>query len=226
MKLRRAIICMIVPIALAALWFLGVDKSWFVEECHDCRYQCDVIQYRLFSLPLHERKTEHHPPIELVARDLGAPCPHQHFHRWHKHRCWGLCCCAWPRIDGITRLSGGPWYDRQLSAKVKAAAAADPTLAEDFRRRVVYGHDWNYWRRFTRELRDDNLQRIVLSAGNLPEDTLREIVNRIDHIEWLEPKQARPQPDENAAVVLALDKSDGPFLDENVADELPSISCR
>jgi hypothetical protein len=90
----------------------------------------------------------------------------------------------------------------------------------------VYGHDWNYWRRFTRELRDDNLQRIVLSAGNLPEDTLREIVNRIDHIEWLEPKQARPQPDENAAVVLALDKSDGPFLDENVADELPSISCR
>jgi len=212
---------MIAPIALAALWFLGVDKSWFWEECNDCAYQCDVIQYRFFSIPLHERKTERRTPIELVARDLGAPCPHSDLHRGHKHRWWGLCFCAWPCINGITGLSGPPWYDEQLSARVKAAAAENPTLGEEFRRRVVYGHDWNYFKRFRDELSNGDLEPIVLLGSKLSEDKVRQIVEKIELIESLEPKYDQPQWDENAALVLALGERTAPYLVQRITDEQP-----
>ena len=47
-------------------------------------------------------------------------------------------------------------------------------------------------------------------------------MNRIDLIEWLEPKYDEPQWDEDAAAVVALGKRAGPLLVEKIADEKPS----
>lgn len=160
MKKRRVIILPLIVILSIALWFLGVDKSWFVEGCEDCNFNRDVVQYRIFGIPIHEIVREYHPVYARVGRDLGAPCPHQHHFRWHKHRWWGLWYCAWPCINGTYYLSADDtWYSAELIAKVKAKATIDPKLAEEFRQRVVYDHDWDYWNRFKAEL---------LSGGTTP----------------------------------------------------------
>jgi hypothetical protein len=159
----------------------------------------------------------------LVARDLGAPCLHRELHRLHKYRWWGLCCGPWPSHSGTFGLSASEErYDEQLRAKVRAIAGSTPGLAEEFRARVVHMHDWNYWYRFMRELRDDGLEQVVLLGSNLSQEKLQEIVNRIELIEWLKSEPDRPQPDENAAIVVALGKKAGSYLVEKITDERPS----
>lgn len=159
MKGRRAIILGFLVCGLAILWFVGVDRSWFIEGCEDCLFHRDIVQYRIFGIPIHERSDERNSLIQLVARDLGAPCAHRGFYRLHKHRWWGLCYLGWPKIDGTFALGSTEesWYNEDVADKLKAVALVNPTLGEEFRRRVLYRHDWNYWRCFGRELREETL---------------------------------------------------------------------
>ena len=161
MRKRRVISLIVIIILLIGLWFLGVDRSWFVEGCEDCNFSRDIIQYRIFSIPIYEIIVrEYYPVYTRVARDLGAPCPHKNHFRWHKHRWWGLCYCARPCINGTFYLSADDsWYNDELVAKVKAKAIADPEFGAGFRQRVLYNHDWDYWNRFKAEL---------LSSGTTP----------------------------------------------------------
>src|SRR5437867_5052683 len=91
---RRYLI--VVSLALFALgfWFLGVDRSWFVERCPTCGYGRDARQFRVFTIPLHERTQYYVTLLQKVAADVGAPCNYAGLERYHKHRCLGLCICA------------------------------------------------------------------------------------------------------------------------------------
>ena len=147
-KRRRLLQVAAVLIALLALWFLCVDRSWFIDQCLDCGNDRSVIQYRVLAIPIHETSREDHSVLQRVAHDLGVPCPHRRYHRMHWHRWWGLCFCARPCITGTTGLSGGEWYDDEVAVRVKAMASADPTLANEFRRRALYERDREYLRDF------------------------------------------------------------------------------
>ena len=133
---------------LGGLWFVAVDRSWFVHDCPDCGYESDVTQYRVFTIPVHESIRESRSLIQQLATDLGVPCKHLNTKRWHKHRLWGLCFCKSPCINGIYRLSGGESsYNESDSSKVATLTANDPAIAAEFSRRVLEQHEFTFVRK-------------------------------------------------------------------------------
>ena len=153
----RVVLCLLL---LTGLWFIAVDWSWFVHDCPDCGHESDVMQYRVFTIPVHESIAESHSLIQRLATDLGVPCQHRNAQRWHKHRLWGLCFCKSPCINGTYRMNDGEsWYDRSHSTKVARLAAAEPAVAVEFSRRVLVEHDFTY------------AQEILEKAGIDPSNT-------------------------------------------------------
>jgi len=151
---RKLTIILLTPVLVLAFWFLGVDGSWFVEECPDCLYGRDIYQIRVFTIPIYERTEVYNSVIQKIASDLGVPCSHPNLVRWHKHRYWGLLICACPCINGIDRLSGGDeWYDDKAEAIVKDLAKANPSLPNEFAQRVLKNHDWEYFKAFGQKVR-------------------------------------------------------------------------
>jgi hypothetical protein len=59
-------------VSLVALWFIGVDRSWFVHDCPDCGYGEDVVQYRILTIPIRETKYESPTITQQVAEDLHS----------------------------------------------------------------------------------------------------------------------------------------------------------
>lgn len=223
MKSRRCFVCAVMVLVVIFIWFVGVDKSWFLETCDDCGFQRDIIQYRLFTMPITENVSEDEEIIGRIARDLGAPCPHRSIQRFHKHRWWGLCFCACPCINGTFGLSGDDsWYDEAVVEKLKGLTVSNPKIGEEFRQRAIYDGEVNFRWRFMRELRDDSIEQIATNGSNISKGKIREVVTRIDSVRWLNPKQDRPQADEEALKILSLGKMAGPTLVEILIDEEPS----
>ncbi len=132
-------------IVLVAIWFLGVDWSWFVHNCPDCGYDKDIAQYRFLTIPIRETTYEFPTIAQRVAEDLGVPCTHKNSIRWHKHRWWGLLVCKAPCINGTLRLVGDDsWYDHEISTKVAALAADDSSIRNEFVRNVLKNHDFGF----------------------------------------------------------------------------------
>ena len=147
MKRKKVIMAAASLPMLAVLWFVAVDRSWFVHDCPDCGYESDVTQYRVFTFPVHESIREFHSDIQKVATDLGVPCKHLNTKSWHKHRWWGLCFCRSPCINGTYRLSfGNSSYNQSDSNKVAMLAANEPAIATEFSRRVLEQHDFTFMR--------------------------------------------------------------------------------
>ena len=152
---------MVAMIVGVAIWFGGVDWSWFVVDCPDCFYSEDVFQYRVFGIACHEEVRPSHTIPEMIARDLGAPCPHRNITMWHKHRRWGLWHCAAPCINGVYRIHVDlTWYDQNKMGKVKSFALKNPESGGKFRQRALYDHDY--------EFRDEFLKKIGLVEEDAP----------------------------------------------------------
>jgi hypothetical protein len=146
---RKLTIILLSPIVILAFWFLGVDGSWFVEECPDCLYGRDIYQIRVFTIPIYQRTEVYNSVLQKIAEDIGVPCSHPHLVRWHKHRYWGLLICACPCINGTERLAGDDeWYDDKARAIVKDMVKNNPSLRDEFSERVLKGHDWKYLKAF------------------------------------------------------------------------------
>ena len=147
---RKITITLLSLVFVTAFWFLGVDCSWFVETCPDCMFQRDIIQYRVFTIPIYQKSKDYDSDLEKVAADLGVECKHPNLVRWHKHRYWGLVYCACPCINGTDRMSGDEfeWYDDKARSIVKEMARTHPSLREEFATRILKNHDWKYWRSF------------------------------------------------------------------------------
>ncbi len=134
-------------IAAGAIWFLGIDWSWFVHDCPDCGHGKDIAQYRIFSMPIHETTHHYSTVIEHVAGDLGVPCSHANATSWQKHRWWGLLYCKAPCINGLYRLkSDDSWYDREASEKVAALANRNDSIRREFVQNVFEKHDFKFVR--------------------------------------------------------------------------------
>ncbi|NNJ27685.1 hypothetical protein [Alienimonas chondri] len=130
----------------AGLWMVAVDWSWFMEDCPDCGLHRDVVQYRVFAVPIQERFIDEEYLLQKVARDLGVPCLHPRMSasRFHKHRWWGLIYCAAPCWNGTWYLaSESDWYGPNESARVFALAKEEPALPAEFSRRLL--QDVQYW---------------------------------------------------------------------------------
>ena len=59
-------------------------------------------------------------------------------------------------------------------------------------------------------------------VGSSSTETIRTIVDRIELIEGLPPKRGAPQTDPNAAAIVALGYTAGPFLVDRLTDAAPS----
>lgn len=144
-QLKRKLYIIGTFVIIGLVWFLGVDWSWFVHDCPDCGNIKDVAQFRILAIPIYERTKESPTLAQRVAEDLGVRCQHQNSSNWHKHRWWGLLICKCPCINGIYGLSSDhSFYDRDESAKVRALAAQDKTIAEDFVQNVFVKHDYRF----------------------------------------------------------------------------------
>lgn len=144
MKRKRVLIGGIV-VCVSLLWFGAVDWSWFVEDCPDCGCCSDVVQYRVFSMPVHETFHEYPTTARLVSRGLGVECKHSNKARWHKHRWWGLCVCSDSCINGIYDVQrDSSWYTPEVQSKLKVLARNDPAVQTEFVQRVLIDHDLSF----------------------------------------------------------------------------------
>ena len=147
---RRAFIYLRIAVgtvSLAAIWFLAVDWSCFVEQCPDCLSDRYIDQYRILGYPVHTRVDEASTIVDKVLADLGAPCYHDKMDRWQMQRWWGLHCCGWPCWNGTLSLSGDDddLYTQELSARLRERGRMNPAYASELRRRVVELHDYDYF---------------------------------------------------------------------------------
>lgn len=139
-------------LAGAILWFASVDKAWSVVACPDCGLSRDVIQYRVFGVPIAETEFDHPTQRQEVATLLGAPCAHDRAVKERKQTWWGLVFCACPCINGTSRLDvNHPLADR-VKQRLKTLGATAPKDAAEFGRRVLRGHDYEFYRRFMARL--------------------------------------------------------------------------
>ncbi len=228
MKKKTIVWAHVIGISLL-FWFLGVDLVVFTEDCNRCRYGRMVIQARVLSIPIYEKIDEDHTEIERIARDLGVACSHRDidFERFYMYRFRGLCIPDRSNGSCIWRLSSGEsWYTEELATKVRAIGLDNPEIGEEFRNRMLYRKDWDYWRRFMLELRDDKVDRILLSVKSLSDHKLRRIADQIEHVEWLVLDYGQEfgprQTDENAEIILVLGDRIGLYLVEKIVDEKPS----
>lgn len=162
---RKLTIILLTLVFILALWFLGVDRSWFVEECPDCYFGRDILQFRVFTIPIYQRTEDSDTLLSKVAADVGAECKHPKLDRWHKHRYWGLIICACPCINGTYRMSGdNKWYDDKARSIVKDCIRANPSLRDEFAERVLKNHDWTYWKAFLNRVKTLRDKKPVLSS--------------------------------------------------------------
>jgi len=157
MKRNKLIIVAFIVAGFVVIWFVAIDWSYFEEGCGNCLYHKSVYQYRVLGIPIHEKTTEYHSVIELVAQDLGVPCQHRGYYRTHRQRWWGLCYCRRPCIMGTTHIASDQefWYTAEIKKTAKAMISENPAVGEEYRQRVVIEHDWEYWRNFVKRLKRD-----------------------------------------------------------------------
>jgi hypothetical protein len=138
---------------LLLVWFLLVDKSWFVESCPDCLWSSNIIQYRFCTFVIREHATEEYSMISAVADELGVPCSHSKVERWHKQKWWGLAFCCCPCKSGISGLmSDGYRISESIHSKIKSLIDANPNLPNEFKQKVLIDHDMEYWKQFKAQL--------------------------------------------------------------------------
>jgi hypothetical protein len=151
---RKPTIVLLSLVLILAFWFLGIDGSQFVEQCPDCGFGRDIVQYRFFTIPIYQRTQDYDTVVQKIATDIGTECQHPKLERWHKHRYWGLLICACPCINGTLRMSDGDsWYDDETKLIIKDIVRTNPSLRDEFAERVLKNHDWEYCRVFVARVR-------------------------------------------------------------------------
>ncbi|MEQ8789049.1 MAG: hypothetical protein RIC55_22240 [Pirellulaceae bacterium] len=143
--------------ALAVLWFLAVDWSWFKADCPDCLNHRDVAEYRVFCIPVHTQVVERPTRLQLVLKDLGLPCNHTNRGRWHKHRRWGLVLCACPCFDGTWSIDNTGDYTEEMASTVRQVGEENPQLAAELADLAIRKHDYaTFWRKINRAIEGES----------------------------------------------------------------------
>ena len=143
----------LVTAIVALLWFVGAQRLRFVDVCGDCHYYARYDEYRLFGAVLWRHTLcQEQALTALIAEDLGAPCEHRDFSTDLIRRYWGFFICM--RYDCYDRMTGEPRYihTEHFRAVVESLARERPELPTEFRQRVIYDDDMEYYGRFLKEL--------------------------------------------------------------------------
>ena len=153
----KAVKWILLSAGVVVLWFLGVDKLSFIEDCGGCMKMEDVVQYRVFTFVVGERRSDYGPNLlKTIAEDLGVPCAHETLNQSNKMHYCGLCIPMVAGEHGMIKMGGDvSWYDAVMASKVKAMAAEDARVGEEFHRRIIVEHDWAYWKEFVQKLRGE-----------------------------------------------------------------------
>ena len=134
--------------ALVATWFFAVDWSWFVAYCPDCGCYRNFAHYRVIGIPVHTQIISWHSETERILDDLGVPCTHSNWDRWHKHRRWGLVFLAWPNINGTLLIDGDDDYTEEMASKLRHWGAENPQQATQLHDLVIRQHKYPaFWKK-------------------------------------------------------------------------------
>jgi hypothetical protein len=143
MNKKTAVVSVGVLVAVGLLWFGGVDRVQYEEDCLDCQLSRTVHQVRIATSPIRESTEERPSLLSLVAEDLGVTCPHAQVHRWLAGRRLGLVFLVFE--DHVLHPMQRPWYPPCARDSARALAESEPGLPSEFRSRIIADHDWGYW---------------------------------------------------------------------------------
>ena len=146
--IRVAALMMIAILIIA--WFVVVDKSSFVHSCPSCLRVRIVRQYRILGMPIDEQVSTYNTLITAMSEQLGVPCSHGDESGFHETRYWGLLICASPCLTGRYTLGDDlpDWYDEEFKQFLKEFRKKHPEIVEDFNKRVIVDHDFDFWEQF------------------------------------------------------------------------------
>lgn len=139
---------------LIVCWFATISWTWTRTKCDDCGYSVDSTAYRIIGIPLLAGEIQHATDVQLLAADLGAPCPHINQSERFLQRWWGLAICKCPCTNGISGVAREGWYAENLARAARRRGSADPRIAQEFYDRVIVGHDRRYLMRVRSELEE------------------------------------------------------------------------
>lgn len=138
-------------------WFVFVQWVIYLDDCPHCLSRYFVRETRVMGVRLHSATFPFQvSPIEETAITLGVPCDHHGSKRRMGWRYWGLVYCSCPCHQGTLGLSGGKtaFDNAQFQSRVLERYQRAPEIAEEFQRRVLVDHDFEYWKQLFREISD------------------------------------------------------------------------
>ncbi len=151
-KRRRKVISIVLAGgAVVALWCLLVHRCMGVLGCEACGYNAIYTDIRIAGYTVHRGVQVRRITLQArIAEDLGAPCEHPDLREYPVHqRYWGLCICFDRRPFAMEmNLDYQEVYTEQFRDQIRRLVRRQPGLAEEFRQRVLYEHEWQYFRAF------------------------------------------------------------------------------
>lgn len=137
------------------LWFLGCHRLLFIDSCGDCYGFWWRHEYTVFGVVIYtEEVDEVKRYVARIAEGLDAPCEHRSRASYLQDRYWGLVFRqAFPLFGTIMDSGSAESYTREVESRLKQMSRDNPHAGEEFRERVLYEHDWAYFRAFLDDLK-------------------------------------------------------------------------
>ena len=151
-KTKSVFITIALIISLTALWFVAVEKSWYIEGCQNCYFQSYVFRYKVFGITIHQTTQQYNTILRDVLIDLGVPCPHKGQFSLYKAKYYGLIIPMIKDNEETEILIGNDsWYTPAIAAKVKQLGKDNPEFAKEFYHQMIDLQNYEYWGKLFKE---------------------------------------------------------------------------
>ena len=140
------------------IWFGSIDLTVVFERCDHCLTPRVVVNVRVLTWVVASVEQRRYEPLaSRLASDLGAGCPHR-FLKWPKRRFLGAIVPIelsseeqgdWLLGDGEAH----EWYGESEREHLQQLSKANPGLADEFRERVLFRHDYRYLSSLVNQIR-------------------------------------------------------------------------
>jgi hypothetical protein len=135
--------------AVTVIWFGSIDLTVVFERCDHCLTPRVVVNVRVLTCVVASvERTRDESLVSKMASELGMGCPHR-FSEWPKRRYMGMVVPVdlasegqgdWMLGDGEAH----EWYGESERQQLRQLSRANPGLADEFRERVLFQHDYRY----------------------------------------------------------------------------------
>ena len=170
--LRLPIAVLAALLLLAAFWFIGITESAYKEMCVHCETDRVIVETRVLGILVSQRVTQHEQSFESrIADDLGSPCPHSYIAGLYvKRRGFVLITYFRDEWAGVSLHAHATptWYENGGRAIVAKMKRRNPTLPDEFRERVLFKSDREYWRRLIKSIVKESQGSGVAPLGSEP----------------------------------------------------------